>query len=161
MLSTLVAGAAEKLHPLDKKFMESAAMCGLFEAKAAELAAAKGSAAQVRELGRMMTQDQAAAAEKLKELAKLHEIELPAILNPSLTKILDGMAKWEGATFDRKFLLYMVDYQDAYLRIFTDESEIGKDAALKQFAGEAAAAVQKQIDFILKAQEELKITADS
>lgn len=158
-LGTALATAGEKLHPTDRTFLESAAMCGIFEQKMAELASQQGSAGQVRDLGRKMSQDQMTAGDALKEFAKLNEIDLPPVLNPGLKNIADGVAKLQGADFDKRFLLYMGDYQDAYLRIFTDEAERGHDADIKKFASDMATAIQADCDLILKLQTDLKITA--
>ena len=112
-----------------------AAQHGKAEVELGRLAAEKGNAAAVKQLGERLATDHGKANEELTQLAQQKGVTLPREPESAHKKAKDRLSKLTGEAFDREFAQQMVRDHDSDVRDFDRESKNAKDADLKAWAG--------------------------
>lgn len=125
---------AANLNDQDKKFADAAALGGMMEVMAGELAATNGSNAAVKSLGQMMVTDHTKANDELKSWASTAGYTLPASLDAEKQKKYDELKAKKGADFDRMYADLMVTDHKKTIANFKKQASDGSDASLKSFA---------------------------
>ncbi|SAK49924.1 membrane protein [Caballeronia hypogeia] len=129
------AAQAEKLSPADQQFLQDASAAGATEIAASKLALTHASDHQVREFAQRMIVDHTKLARNLDVLAKRHGITAPAAADSALIGNLQNL---QGAEFDKAYIEKVaVDGHQKAVELFRNESESGKDTALKAAATKA------------------------
>ena len=118
----------------DEKFAMEAAKAGAKEIKLGQIAASKGSTAEVRQLGQMMVDQHTQAAAQLKSLADRKGIKLPTDMDTECKKCCDDISKKSGKDFDKAYTEMMVKDHKKVIAEFKKEKDSGKDADLKSWA---------------------------
>src|ERR1700688_3319687 len=124
LLCPLVAYSAE--IP-DAKFYRDAAEGGMAEVAMGNLALQKAQSASVKDFGALMVKDHSAANEKLKALAQLKNITLPA--NPSVAE-MEAKSKLQvlsGQAFDKSYIKGMIQDHEEDIAEFKKEAASGQD----------------------------------
>jgi putative membrane protein len=120
--------------PPDRQFMQEAAAAGRAEVEIAELAAKRASDPQVQEFARHMADDHQASNKELMQLAKRQGVSLPTAMASRHKRLLDRLAKLEGAEFDRQYMdAILNDHREVVAR-FEHEAQAGRDPDVKAFA---------------------------
>jgi putative membrane protein len=101
--------------------MADAAVGGLYEVAAGQLAAEHGSSTAVKDFGGMLIKDHGAANDELKRLAATRAVTLPSRLPRVKQDALDRLLKAPAARFDRQFV-QQVGLQDHRRDIATFEN---------------------------------------
>jgi putative membrane protein len=120
----------------DTKFAVAAADGSMLEVALGKLAQTNAAAAQVKTFGQQMVDDHSKAGAELQKLAASKNITLPATLGEKHQKEYDDFTKKKGADFDKAYTSFMVDDHKEDIDDFTKESEKGKDADIKNWAGQ-------------------------
>ncbi|WP_294246418.1 DUF4142 domain-containing protein [uncultured Chryseobacterium sp.] len=126
--------ASGTLNTQDKKFTDAAAMGGMMEVMAGQLASTNGNSATIKSLGKMMVTDHTKANNELKAWASKAGYTLPASVDADMQKKYDELKMKKGAEFDRAYADMMVMDHEKTIALFKQEASAGGDASLKAFA---------------------------
>jgi putative membrane protein len=154
--TTTVKTDSASMVMADTTFAAKAAVGGMAEVALGKIAVEKGSDAQVKDFGKMMTMDHGKANAELMSIAKAKNIMLPLGLDAEHQAKSDSLSKLTGADFDKSYVKAMVEGHQKTLALMNSEASNGKDAELKAFAAKTAPVVQMHLDHILKIQSSLK-----
>jgi putative membrane protein len=153
-------GAAAKAQAPDpdttaKHFLVMASIGNLQEARSGQLASQTSSRADVRSFGQMMVMDHGAAEQKLLQLAKARNIQLPeaAITTPPFDL---NLSKASGDDFDRMYIHAMVSGHRSTVMMFQNYAVTGKDPAVKVFAQQMLPTLKAHLDAIKALDEKYK-----
>lgn len=93
-----------KLSRSERKFIEKAAVGGMFEVEAARLAEQKASDPQVKQFAAKLMEQHQQANNELKQIADARGVTLPTQLPSKEQRKIDDLAKQSGQKFDEEFL---------------------------------------------------------
>ena len=128
------AGMEKAMSSADRKFVENAAIGGMYEVELGNVAQQKATNEQVKQFGARMVTDHTKANDELKQVASAKGIELPAKLDKKHQQEIDKLQKLSGATFDRDYMRNMVSDHKHDIADFEKEAKSGKDSDVKNFA---------------------------
>lgn len=132
--ASAAAAVQPQLSDQDKSFANDAAIAGKAEVDLGKLAQKQGKNRAVKDFGRQMVEDHGKANDQLAALAKKDGISLPQHLDQAHKSVVDGLAKLNGAAFDRAYATQAVDDHQGAVKLFEGESKSGQNADLKSFA---------------------------
>lgn len=132
----------------DSSFVMEAAVGGLMEVQAGQIAQQNAQSQRVKDFGNMMVTDHSKANDELKQYASSHGINLPDSLPKDKQKHLESMKNMKGAAFDKHYVSMMVDDHQKDVAKFKKESTSAKDDQLKTWAGNTLPTLQKHLDSI-------------
>ncbi|MBE9584149.1 DUF4142 domain-containing protein [Mucilaginibacter sp. JRF] len=141
---------------IDSKFSTEAANAGMTEIALSELATKKSTNADVKAFAAAMIKDHKAANEKLKALATVKNITLPAVVGEDEQKVAADLSAKAGAEFDKAYVDEMVKDHDKAVSLFEDASKNAKDADLKAFATETLPKLKAHQEHIKAIKDKLK-----
>jgi len=135
MLTGLAVGQTTmKLPAVDHAFATKAAMGGLAEVQAGQMAQQMGASDQVKQFGSHMVEDHSKANDELKQIAQSKGLELPTQPDGKSLAKIESMKKMTPAKFDRAYIDDMVADHKKDISDFEKEVKSGKDPELKAFA---------------------------
>jgi putative membrane protein len=130
----------------DRKFIKEAAIGGMYEVEAGQLALKNASSEDVKQMAQKIVDDHTQANAKLKSIAQSKGMtDVPTQLDSKHQKELDKLGKLSGADFDRKYSSMMVSDHKDDIKAFEKESKSGTDADLKQFAAETTPTLKEHL----------------
>ncbi|MGH9457347.1 MAG: DUF4142 domain-containing protein [Thermoanaerobaculia bacterium] len=115
-------------------FVDDAAAGGTFEVRLGRVAQRNGASADVREFGAMMVADHTAAGNTLRTLARELDLELATDLPEEREESLVRVNALTGATFDREYILVMVEDHQKAVDLFERATTAEIDPRLQEFA---------------------------
>lgn len=129
------------------QYLEKAAAGDLFEVESGKLAAQKGASNDVKQFGRMMTQDHMASTDKIKQAAaKSPKAEAePAKLTGHQQATMKRLMEAEGRQFDKLYVDAQMEAHREALELHRSYAATGDDPALKKAASEIAPVVEKHL----------------
>ncbi|MGZ5191792.1 MAG: DUF4142 domain-containing protein [Flavisolibacter sp.] len=130
----------------DSNFVQDAAIAGIMEVEAGNLAQQNANNQSVKDFGGMMVADHSKANSELQGLASTHGITLPAALPADKQKHMDAMKKMTGKAFDKHYMDMMVNEHKKTIDKFKMASEKCEDANLKSWASQTLPTLQKHHD---------------
>jgi len=142
------AWAATTVATADRDFILAAAQGGMTEVKLGDLAAQKGTRADVKEFGQMMVKDHSAINGDLKALAAQKGVPLPDRLDAKHQGMVDEMASLSGSAFDEAYIAAMVKGHKMDAKAFKAESAATTDADIKSFVDKSLPVVQTHLEHI-------------
>jgi putative membrane protein len=119
----------------DQTFVAKAARGGMAEVELGRLALSRGSSDSVKKFGQRMVDDHGKANDELKSLAQTKNITLPADMSAKEKALRDRLSKLKGDAFDRAYMQAMLADHRKDVNEFRMESQSGKDAEIKTWAG--------------------------
>ena len=137
--------ASKSVSSQDRTFIKEAAIGGLYEVQAGQVAAQKATSAEVKQLAQHIVTDHTQANEKLKSIAQAKGVDVPAALDAKHQKKLDQLNKLSGAEFDREYAKMMVSDHKEDIKKFQKEAQSGGDPDLKQFASSTLPALNQHL----------------
>ncbi len=137
VLAAPAAFAVDK--PID--FVTKAGEAGLFEIQTSKLALQRSKNPEIREFATHMIHDHEKAAAELKRVAMKDHIRVPTTLNHDMKGKYKDLAR-KGDDFDKKYVHLQVDAHNDAVNLFSDYSQHGEDARLKDFATQTLPALQ-------------------
>ncbi len=134
VLATAPVFAAGNLPASDVTFANRAAMGGLAEVQAAQLARQKAASADVKQFASQMDKDHTTANIELTALAKSKQMTLPTSPDSAHQAMAQEVSKMSGAQFDRQYMQGQVTDHETTVALFQQEASSGQDPQLKAFA---------------------------
>jgi putative membrane protein len=127
----------EMTPPKDSKdFAMKTAECNLLEIKLAQLAQQKAQSDEVKQLAKKIEQDHQQAGDKLKTVAQGKNITLPTDLKGEAQEKYQAFQQLDGKAFDTNYVLLMTKEHLHDIMAFTNETQMGTDQDIKQWASE-------------------------
>lgn len=140
----------------DTGFLTEAAQGGMAEVELGKLASTKGTNPDVKKFAQQMITDHSKANNELKELAAKKNFSVPTELSAKHKSLMDKLNGLSGADFDKAYVDAMVDDHEEDVEAFKDQSEDGKDADVKAWAGKTLPTLQMHLDMIKGIQSKMK-----
>jgi putative membrane protein len=150
-MTALLLGAAVSPAPVsaqqppavtDSNFIQMAGSLGLLQMRLGKLAEQKGSSAAVRDFGKRMQADYAKANEDIAAAAKQSAYPAPVMLRQH-QQLVERFVRTGKGSFDKKYMAEMMAEHGDAARLFQQEAESGRVAALKQLAAKLLPTVQQ------------------
>lgn len=129
----------------DQEFFTAAAQANLQEVELGNLAAAKGSDAEVKKFGQQMIDDHSQANTKLMELARKKGVTLPTSTDDAKKQEASKLSGLSGADFDKKYAQMMVANHEKSIARYESTSKDAKDADVKGFAEKTLPTLQHHL----------------
>ena len=129
-------------------FVTNLAVANMYELQAAEIAQAKSTNAQVKELATMITRDHTSAGEKLMATAPTAapNVMVPTALDQRRQGLIDNLNAASAADFDKVYLDQQVAAHNEVLTLLNGFSDNTDAPALATLAGELVAPVTMHRD---------------
>jgi putative membrane protein len=134
----------------DKEFVQDALQGGMAEVQLGQLAAQKGSTADVRQFGQRMVQDHSQLNNLMKQVAAKLEMHSPKGPSKKEKKLYDKLSGLSGTQFDDAYVKAMVKDHTDDLETFRREANESQNPAVKQAAEQGAQVIQQHLDVIKK-----------
>jgi putative membrane protein len=122
------------LSEMDQAFAKKAAMGGMMEVNAGQLAQQKGMNDRVKAFGAMMVRDHQQANQELMNLARAKGLMLTDSMDKKTSDHMTQMQKMEGKSFDRHYMNMMVEDHNKDVAEFEKAANSAQDADLKAWA---------------------------
>lgn len=145
LLTAPFAQAQTKLTSADNDFILAAAQGGMTEVKLGELAAQKGTRADVKAFGQLMVTDHTAINGDLTALAAQKGVMLLATLDPKHQGMVDKMTTLTITEFDDAYIAAMVKDHEMDAKEFKAESATTTDAEIKAFVDKSIPVVAEHL----------------
>ena len=139
----------------DTEFAVDIADGSMLEIKLGELAQTQGSSAKVKELGRLMVEEQTKVNEELRSLAGRKNISLPLTMSEKSQKKYNDLAEKTGADFDKAFAKAMVKRHRDVIALFQREAETGSDNELRGWASGKLPELQHNLSMAEQTEDEV------
>lgn len=140
---------AAPVDAADKAFIMKAALGGLMEVEAGQIAQENAMNQRVKDFGAMMVRDHTNVNNELKSLASSKGITIPEdSLMMKNKSHLDQMRKMKGKAFDNHYVGMMVSDHKKDISEFEKESKDAKDADLRTWAGKTLPTLKMHLDSI-------------
>jgi putative membrane protein len=118
----------------DQDFVSRACEANLAEIEAGNLAAAKGTSADVKKFAQHMVEDHSAANGELRSVAEKLNFQFPSRPDDAHQKDMARLAGMGGAEFDRKYAEMMVTDHQKAVSLFEKFSKDAKHKDLRDWA---------------------------
>jgi putative membrane protein len=138
------AGKGE-LARADRDFVTDAAMAGMAEVESSRLAVRKATSPAVRQFAQRMVDDHGSANAELTAFAQSRGMTLPAEVDRSHRKAIDGLDKRSGEDFDRAYMRMQVADHEKSVSRFEKQAKGGKDPELRQWAESKLPALREHL----------------
>lgn len=132
----------------DSMFVMEAAIGGMMEVEAGNLAQQNGNNQRVKDFGAMMVRDHGQANNELKSLVASRGIMLPDSLPADKRKHIESMQKMKGKSFDSHYISMMKDDHAKDIKKFEKEAGSGQDADVKNWASKTLPTLKMHKDSI-------------
>lgn len=133
-------------HAADEKFVEKAALSGMTEVAAGDIAKAKGSSESVKQFGAQMVTDHGKANDELKAVLAQKNMKAPTSLDKAHQKVVDKLQGKSGKDFDKAYKAQMVSDHRSTVSLFETEAKSGKDPELKAFASKTLPTLKHHLE---------------
>jgi putative membrane protein len=140
-IATAGLASAQSVSKADRAFVKKAAMGGMAEVAAGQIAADKGSNDQVKQFGQKMVADHTKANDQLKQIATAQSLPIPDS-DPKADKETTKLNGLGGAKFDKVYARMQLSDHKATIKLFEKEANSGQDPQLKQFAADTLPILQ-------------------
>jgi putative membrane protein len=150
-----VSASNNMLEEKETNFIQQAALGGMLEVEASNIALQKSANAKVKELAQMILTDHRKANEELTTIAGNKGLQLPATLNAGQAIHMDNLNTYTGDGFDRYYLDLMTTEHNKAIDLFTQGSGF-KDGELKAFATKTLPTLKMHYDMVIAANKPLK-----
>ena len=140
--------AAPTVSATDAAFIQAAAQDGMTEVKLGEMAAQKGTRADVKEFGKKMVKDHTAINDDLRALSAQKGLSLTDTLDAKHQGKFDKMAALSDAEFDDAYIAAMVKGHKGAVKEFKAEAASTQDSDIKSFLDKSLPVVEEHLKHI-------------
>jgi putative membrane protein len=140
------SGSNKMMKSTDAKFAQKAAQGGMAEVQLGQMAAQKGTNADVKAFGQQMVDDHTKANDDLKSVAAKENMTLPTDLSAKDQALQSKLQNLSGEQFDRAYMKAMVKDHEEDVKEFQKEANNGKDPQIKDFASRTLPILQGHLD---------------
>jgi putative membrane protein len=144
--STTSTGNRMPFSTQDSTFVMKAAIGGMMEVEAGNIAQQNAASDRVKAFGTMMVNDHSKANSELMALASGRGVTLPTALPADMQKHMDEMRKMKGKAFDSHYMSMMVKDHNEDVGLFQKQANGGADAELKAWAAKTLPVLQMHKD---------------
>lgn len=130
----------------DSTFVMKAAMGGMMEVEAGNVAQQNGMHERVKAFATMMINDHSKANSELMALASGRGMTVPTALPPDMQNHMEEMRKMKGKAFDNHYMNMMVNDHQKTISDFQAQANNGTDAELKAWAAKTLPVLQMHRD---------------
>lgn len=134
-----------KLSAKDQAFVKKAAQGGLEEVELGQMVAQKAQSQDVKDFAQRMVTDHTKANDELKSLAQQKGVTVPTTLSPEGKALKARLEKLSGTQLDEAYMRNMVKDHTKDVNEFEQESNNGKDSAVKAWAGQTLPTLQDHL----------------
>jgi putative membrane protein len=138
---------------MDNQFMRKAAEINLEEIRVGRLAATKGVAADIRNMGKMLENDHSKSLNQLTTLSMKKNVTIPQELDVDAQNDYRKLDDRNGREFDKKFSDMMVDGHKEAISLFEKEASKTNDPDIRNYANQTLPVLHKHLDEAMKCQE--------
>lgn len=132
----------------DREFVRDALQGGMAEVKLGQLAAQKGSSADVRQLGQTMANDHTQLNNVMQQVATNMQVREPNKMSKKDEKLYAKLSGLSGAEFDHAYIKAMLKCHKDDLESFRREASNSQNPAVQQAASEGAQLTAKNLEVI-------------
>lgn len=140
----------------DKDFLKEAAVGGLMEVEAGNLAQQRATNQRVKNFGSMMVKDHSKANSDLKSLAASKNIDVPSSLDNKHQHTMADLENAERSDFDKTYMKGMVKDHEEDVELFKKQSEKANDPDIKSFASKTLPVLEMHLDSAKAIEKDLK-----
>ena len=130
----------------DSIFVWNAALGGMMEVEAGNLAQQNATSDRVKAFATMMVNDHSKANAELMSMASARGMTLPTALPADMQTHMEAMKKMTGKAFDKHYMDMMTGDHKKAIADFEKQSSSGADAELKAWATKTLPALQMHRD---------------
>jgi putative membrane protein len=131
---TQTQSQSHQMSAQDQEFVRKAAMGGMFEVEAGQMAARQANAQNVKDFGNRMVRDHTTVNEELKQWARTNNMTLPTAMGDEHRQHIQKLQSARGRDFDRQYMMLMVEDHQKDVDLFERQSNSGSHNELKSFA---------------------------
>jgi putative membrane protein len=132
----------------DSTFVIEAAIGGMMEVEAGNLAQQNANSQRLKDFGAMMVRDHGQANNELKSLVSSRGVMIPDSLPADKRKHLESMRKMTGKSFDSHYISMMKEDHNKDISKFEKEASGGQDADIKNWASKTLPTLKVHKDSI-------------
>jgi putative membrane protein len=140
------AAGQSQMADRDKNFVKDVAQASQIEIETSKLAMTKATNPDVKAFATQLVNEHTAASEELTSVVKANSVmwspDDPAFKAKRHESLKTTAA---GAAFDKEYLEDMISDHEKALALFGEETQNGKDAAIKAFADKTLPALQEHL----------------
>jgi putative membrane protein len=130
----------------DQDFVNFAAQTDMVEANLGQLAQTAASSQEVKDYAQTLVTDHTNDYKQLSTIAQQANLTMPGSIDEEQNKTMVGpFQKLNGAAFDHKYIMDMVAGHTKALEIFKKEAADAQNPALKAYAEQDEAALEKHL----------------
>ncbi len=145
--------AQERLADVDRDFATEAAQGGLFEVRLGKLASQRSQTPEIQEFGQRMVDDHGRANDKLVEIVRQKDIDLPQTLFDDAQQTYEDFQERSGEDFDEAYIDEMVSDHEDDVDAFESYVEDGEDADLLSFAEQTLPTLKEHLELARQTQK--------
>lgn len=131
----------------DSTFVVKAAMGGMMEVEAGNMAQSNAMSDRVKNYGMMMVNDHSKANSELMSLVA-GRVTIPTELPADMKKHGEAMMKMKGKDFDKHYMSMMLTDHKKDIALFEKQASSGGDADLKAFAAKTLPTLKMHMDSV-------------
>lgn len=153
------APGATTLSAADRSFVDAASSSGKAEIALSKLVLDKGRNPAVKDFAKSMVDDHGKANQTLGSLLERNKLEPAKDMLPEHKQAVQAMKGLSGPQLDRSYMAQQVTSHQKAVQLYTQQSQGGDDAGLKQFAAETLPVVQHHLQMAQKISADLSKVA--
>jgi len=138
-------GRTQQQNQQSQAFVQKAAMAGMYEVQAAEMAVEKAKTEHVRAFARRMIADHQQANRELESLASQREWKVPSALDANHGQMLERLSRLEGEDFDMEYMEQQLQAHQEAVALFQQQAQRGEDEALTSWANQKLATLRTHL----------------
>lgn len=154
--TTSTSTAASTLSKDDQEFATKAAQGNMAEVNAGQMAAQKGTSADVKAFGNRMVNDHGKALDELKQWAATKGFTLPTDVSADQKAEADKLSQKSGADFDKSYADTMADDHEKDAKEFEKASKDAQDPDLKAWAAKTLPIIQDHLKMAKEMKDKVK-----
>lgn len=155
VLVFVVPALAQKAAPMsDQEFLNTAAQTDMTEVHLGNLAQDSASAQAVKDYGRMLVSDHTQDYQALQRLAEKAGLTVATAIDTEHNKsLIAPLHKLKGKAFDHTYIHDMIAGHTAALVLYKKEAQDATDPAIRSYAQNTIATLEKHLDAAKAIQE--------
>ncbi|GAB3217806.1 DUF4142 domain-containing protein [Algoriphagus aestuariicola] len=138
------------------KFLMDAAEMQLEEISLGKLAQKKGTASDVKELGKMMEADHTQSFTEISALAQSKAVSIPTSVTEDSKDVYTKLEEKTGNDFDKTYSEMMVEHHEDAIDLFEKASTDSEDPAIKTWANSKLPGLKTHLDHAKACKEKRK-----
>jgi putative membrane protein len=141
--SGVLYGAA--LSRADREFMDTAARMDMTQAHEGQMAQNQATRNDVKDFGRMVTQDHSDSYTQISQLAAKNGVTIPKGIEVAKVRPIEQLQPLKGPRFERQFANDEIAAERQAITVFRREAERGENADVKAYAAKAIPVLEKDL----------------